>query len=182
MRPPDIRSILAGLRDARRWRRWALEAVVLAAIVVAVTLWQNHGLAEGAAPPLAGMRNDGRLASLAASVGGGRATLVVFWADWCPVCRAEAGNIEAVAADWPVVSVATGSGGADAVTRHLRENGLAVPAIVDADGALARPWRIRGVPAHFVVDAGGNIRFRVVGYATEAGLRARLWWAQRVPS
>jgi hypothetical protein len=31
------------------------------------------------------------------------------------------------------------------------------------------------VPASFVVDGAGRIRFATVGYTTEAGLRARLW-------
>jgi hypothetical protein len=30
------------------------------------------------------------------------------------------------------------------------------------------------------VDGAGNIRFRVVGYATTWGLKARLWWAANV--
>lgn len=183
MRLPSLVSLLAALRDPRRWRRWGLEALILVAIVAGVTLWQNRGLPEGAAPPLAGMRNDGRFESLAEKVGaGGTATLVVFWATWCPVCKAEAGNIEAVARDWPVVSVATQSDDAAAVTQYLKKHGLTVNAIVDEDGDLAQPWRVRGVPAHFIVDGAGNIRFRVVGYATEMGLRARLWWAQRFPA
>jgi hypothetical protein len=40
---------------------------------------------------------------------------------------------------------------------------------------------VRGVPAHFVVDGQGKVRFAVVGYATEWGLRARLFWAERFP-
>ncbi|MBL8489984.1 MAG: hypothetical protein JNM82_04320 [Rhodocyclaceae bacterium] len=46
---------------------------------------------------------------------------------------------------------------------------------------MTENWRVRGVPTHFVVDPSGRVRFRVVGYATEFGLRARLWWAQRFP-
>jgi hypothetical protein len=40
---------------------------------------------------------------------------------------------------------------------------------------------VSGVPSHFVVDSAGNVRFRVVGYTTTWGLRARLWWAERFP-
>lgn len=179
MRLPSFSSLLAVLRDPRRWRRWGLEALILAGVVAGITFWQNRDLPEGAAPPLAGMRSDGSAVKLGA---GGTAQLVVFWATWCPVCRAEEGNIAAVAADWPVVSVAMQSGDAAAVAKYLRERGLALPAIVDEEGALAAGWRVRGVPAHFIIDGAGNIRFRVVGYATEAGLRARLWWAQRFPT
>lgn len=108
--------------------------------------------------------------------------LVDFWATWCAACIAEAGNIERVARRWPVVSVAIQSGDAAAVSKHLRERELALPAVVDADGRIAANWRVRGTPTHFIVDAEGNIRFRVVGYATTLGLMLRLWWAGAVPA
>lgn len=181
MRLPRLSAILAALRDPKRWRRWALELLLLAAIVGAVTVWQNRGLPAGAAPPLAGVRTDGtavKLGAGGAAAGNQQAQLVVFWATWCPVCKAEAGNIEDVARDWPVVSVAMQSGDAATVAKYLQANGLKVPAVNDDDGDIAADWRVRGVPTHFILDPAGNIRFRVVGYATEWGLRFRLWWAQ----
>jgi hypothetical protein len=48
--------------------------------------------------------------------------------------------------------------------------------------AMPMNWGVRGVPTHFVVDAAGNVRFRVVGYATTWGLKARLWWAETFPA
>ena len=183
MKLPTYDDFLAALRDPKRWKRWGFELLILVAILIGISLWQNRDLPNGPAPALVGLRNDGVAESLQQKVDAGKtATLVVFWATWCPVCRAEEGNIEAVARDWPVVSVATQSEDAAAITRYLKQRGLTVPAIVDEDGDLARPWHVRGVPAHFIVDAQGNIRFRIVGYATEWGLRARLWWASRVAS
>lgn len=156
-----------------------LEILLVLAVISGITLWQNSDLPEGAAPPLAGMRTDGGSVRVGP---GARTTLVVFWTIWCPVCRAEEGNIAAVAKDWPVVSVAVQSGDAAAVRKHLRSRDIELPAVVDADGFIAADWRVRGVPVHFIVDAAGNVRFRVVGYATTLGLRARLWWAERFPA
>jgi hypothetical protein len=98
------------------------------------------------------------------------------------VCRAEEGNIVAVAEDWPVVSVAMQSGDAATVAKYLKERDNPVPAVIDDAGLIAADWRVRGVPAHFILDPAGNIRFRVVGYATNLGLRARLWWAENFPA
>lgn len=164
-----------------------LEALLILAVVVAVQLYQTRGLPEGAAPPLEGLRNDGVATSLALTqiVGGGgtaRPTLVVFWSAWCPVCKAEEGNIVSVAGDWPVLSVAMQSGDAAEVSKHLRERGIELPALVDSSGAQAMAWNVRGVPTHFIVDGAGKVRFRVVGYATTWGLKARLWWAGRFPA
>jgi thiol-disulfide isomerase/thioredoxin len=175
---PTFTTIRAALRDPKRWRGWLTEAALIFAIIIGISLWQNRGLPEGAAPPLAGMRTDGSFVKVGA---GGTASLLVFWATWCPICKAEAGNIEAIATDWPVISVAMQSGDAVAVTQYLAARAGSLPAIVDASGGISADWRVRGAPTHFVIDPAGNIRFRVVGYATEIGLRARLWWANRFP-
>lgn len=176
--------IRAALTDPARWKRWLLEALLVVAVVAAVQWWQARGLPEGAAPPLAGTQSDGRATSLAAALvaANGRPVLVVFWSAWCPVCKAEEGNIAAVARDWPLLSVAMQSGDAAAVAQHLKERGLNFTALVDGAGWLAREWNVRGVPTHFIVDGRGIVRFRVVGYATEIGLRARLWWAAMFPA
>jgi len=176
MRLPSLSVFLAALREPKRWRKWLTEAAVILALVSGVTLWQNRGLPEGPAPELAGIRTDDSPVNLAEGNG---TRLVVFWATWCPLCKAEASNIEAVAADWPVVSVAMQSGNTTSVARYLQEKGLAVPSIVDESGNIATSWHVRGVPTHFIIDPAGNIRFRVVGYATGIGLRVRLWWANR---
>jgi thiol-disulfide isomerase/thioredoxin len=185
--PPQLsraQRLRAYFSDRQRWKRWAIELLIVVAIVAGVQLWQARGLAEGVAPPLAGSLSDGRGASLAGTLeaAGGRPVLVVFWATWCPVCKAEEGNIDAVARDWPTLTVAMQSEGAANIAKHLRERGLGFAAIVDDDARLAADWKVRGVPTHFIVDSAGNIRFRLVGYTTEPGLRARLWWAQKFPA
>lgn len=172
-------SLVAALRDRSRWKRWLRDVLLIVGVVAAVTLWQNRGLAEGSAPPLAGLRTDGTLIDLRDI---GKTTLVVFWATWCGVCKAEAGNIESVAKIWPVVTVAMQSGDLGEVAKYLSEKGLWTPAVGDDDGDIAKAWKVRSVPAHFVVDSAGNIRFRVVGYTTTWGLRARLWWAENFPA
>jgi thiol-disulfide isomerase/thioredoxin len=172
---------LSRFLDLKRWMRWMLEALLIIAIVVTVQLWQARDLPEGPAPALAGTLADGSAASLddVLKAAGGKPVLVAFWATWCPVCKAEEGNIAAVARDWPLLSVAMQSGDAAAVVKHLKERGLDFPALIDADGRLATEWKVRGVPTHFIVDSRGIVRFQLVGYTTTVGLRARLWWASR---
>lgn len=166
------------------WKKVAREALIVLAIMAGVSLWQVRGLPEGPAPALAGTLLDGRAASLAEVVkaAGGEPVLVAFWATWCPVCKAEDGNLEAVSRDHPVLTVAMQSEEAAAVAKHMKGRGLSFPVINDPEGALAADWKLRGVPAHFVVDGQGVIRFRVMGYASEWGLRARLWFVRHFPA
>lgn len=182
MRLPNIHNLSTALRDPKRWKRWGLEALLVLAVFIGVSLWQNRGLPEGPSPALAGLRTDGVAYKLGAGEAApdGRSRLIVFWATWCGVCRAEAGNVENVAQDWPVVSVAMQSGEREEVAKYLAAKGLKLPAVDDDDGDISKAWGVRVVPAHFVLDPTGNIRFRVVGYTTEWGLRLRLWWAQNV--
>jgi thiol-disulfide isomerase/thioredoxin len=207
MRSPRLPNPFSSLK---RWQRWLLEGALILAVILGAQYWQTRGLPEGVAPPLAGLLTDGTTTGVPAgtqSAGadeapaqqGGRAknallaaaddatanttpTLVAFWATWCPVCAAEEGNIVSVAKDHRVVSVAMQSGDAATVSKHLKERGIELPALADVDGRHAANWRVRGVPTHFVVDGAGNIRFRVVGYATTWGLKARLWWAGTFPA
>lgn len=165
----------------KNWQKWVLEALAIVAIVVAVQLWQARGLPEGPAPALVGAGIDGTPHDLAALLraGNGKPVLVAFWATWCPVCKAEEGNIQSIAADHAVLSVAMQS---EKIAQHMRERELTFATIDDANAALAAAWKVRGVPSHFIIDGAGKVRFRVVGYATTWGLRARLWWAERFPA
>lgn len=178
---PRLARIRAYLSDRSRWKRWALEFLLVVAVFAGVGYWRAADLPAGPAPLLAGQLADGRAADLAEVVkaAGGRPVLVSFWATWCPICKAEEGNIDAVARDWPVLTVAMQSGERMTVAKHLHERGLRFPALIDASGSLAGEWKVRGVPTHFIVDGRGVIRYQSVGYATEWGLRARLWWIAR---
>lgn len=179
----SLSSKLLTLLPKKRWQRRLLEAALILAAILGAQYWQTRGLPEGAAPPLAGVLTDGSSVKVGAGDTANSApTLVAFWATWCPVCKAEEDNIVAVAKEHRVISVAMQSGDAAMVTKHLRERGIDLPQLIDADGRHAMNWRVSGVPTHFVVDGAGNIRFRVVGYATTWGLKARLWWAEKVPA
>ena len=59
----------------------------------------------------------------------------------------------------------------------MQKEGLNFTVIADEYGEIAKQWSVKGVPASFIIAADGNIRFVEVGYTTELGLRARLWWA-----
>jgi len=158
-----------------RARAFAKEAAIAVLIVVAVSWFRGRELPSGAAPELIGPSVSGGVASLASNAG--RASVVHFWATWCGVCRTEEGNIVSVAKDHPVFSVAVDSGDAETVAAWMHKEGVDFPAIADADAVRARAWKVPAYPTTFVLDGAGRIRFSEIGYVTEFGLRARLFWA-----
>ncbi len=159
------------------WRKRVLNVLLFAVLIGGIRAWQHRDMASGLAPPLQGTLLDGNAYLLPTKPA--KPVLVHFWATWCPVCRAEQSSIEAIARDNPdVITVAMQSEGPSAVRRHLAEQGLHFPVINDPDGRLSSAWGVHAVPASFVVNPDGQVRFIEVGYTTEIGLRLRLWLAR----
>jgi peroxiredoxin len=142
------------------------------AVLAAARAWQQREMAQGPVPAFTARAVDG--AAVSPDRFAGRTWLVYFWGAWCPACELQAGAVSEVARDWPVLTVALRSGGAGTVEAHLRAQGLDWRTVADPDGTLARRFGVRAVPALFVIDGEGQIRFREVGYTTGPGLRARL--------
>lgn len=168
------------MRLSARQRKWLFilaEVLVFIGLYLGLRAYMQRDMAVGPAPPLAGVSLEGERVSLADYRGG--PVLVHFWAEWCGVCRLEQDSVQAISQDWPVLSVALQSGTAAEVAAYLAEHGLTWKTLNDPDGRLATHFGVRGVPASFIVDRDGQIRFRERGYTTEWGLRARLWLASR---
>lgn len=162
-------------RPKRRWRVYVIEALIVLALIFAVRAYQQRDAVRGPAPALAAFKLDGQWFDLAAKRE--QPILVHFWASWCPICRAQEGAIAALARKQPIITVAMQSGDAREVAAYLKKEGFDVPVIVDPDGDIARRFGVRGTPTDFIVDTDGQIRFVEVGYTSEWGLHARLWWA-----
>jgi thiol-disulfide isomerase/thioredoxin len=158
-----------------RWLRWLRDIALVILVFAAVQWWQARNLVQGPAPPLVGHLADGSPYQLIPAEG---PVLVHFWASWCPVCRIEQDSIASIAADRRVMTVATTSGSAKEVVAYLSGQGLEMPVLMDEDGEIARGWGVNGVPASFIVDTDGNICHASMGFATEMGLRLRLWLAE----
>jgi thiol-disulfide isomerase/thioredoxin len=164
----------------RRWLRWGGEIAFAVLILFAVQWWQGRDVPRGAAPEFAGQMADGRAMSLGdwRVAHPGQAVAIYFWAEWCPICKAQEGNINALRAGHAVLTVAMQSGSATEVAKVLGTRGLDWPTLIDTDGAIAARYGLHGVPALVVVDSAGDIRAVAVGYTTTVGMRLRLWVAE----
>jgi peroxiredoxin len=163
-------------RKARRWWRWPLEILVIAAVVLVIRAWIARDLAQGPAPEFQALLLDGSPVSLADYAGA--PLLLHFWATWCPICRLEEGEILRVSRSHPVLTVAMQSGSAAEVEAHLTERERELDVINDPEGLLARRYGVKAVPSTFVIDRNGEIVFRKQGYAPPLELRLRLWLAR----
>jgi thiol-disulfide isomerase/thioredoxin len=154
---------------------WAIELLVVVVLALAARRWQQEGTARGVAPELA----VADLRGARVHIGGGRPVLVHFMAEWCGVCDLVEASVVSVSSDHEVIFVASRSGAEAAVRAWVEASPLAsVRVVPDPDGRLAARWGVHSYPTDFYVDGQGAISMVEVGYTTELGMRARLWWAR----
>ena len=156
------------------FRELAILVVMVMTVSVAVNLYKTWNVERGPAPELLFAGIDGKPVMAQPA---DKPMLVHFWATWCPICSLEQNSIQSLSEDYPVVTVAMQSGNEEELSQFMQQEGLNFTVIADEYGEIAKQWSVRGVPASFIISADGNIRFVEVGYTTEIGLRARLWWA-----
>nr|MCR5754437.1 TlpA family protein disulfide reductase [Acetatifactor sp.] len=109
----------------------------------------------------------------------GKIVFLNFWATWCPPCRAELPDIQALHEkyfkmddpDVVVLGVAfPGLGDEQDVageTRFLEDNGLTYPVLMDEDAELLLPYYITAYPTTFMIDPDGNVLGYIPGGMTK---------------
>lgn len=156
------------------FREVTILLVMVMSVSVAVNLYKTWNVERGPAPELLFATIERKPVM---DQPAGKPMLVHFWATWCPVCSLEHDSIQSISQDYPVVSIAMQSGNEEEIKQFMQKEGLNFTVVADEYGEISKQWSVRGVPASFVISPDGDIRFVEVGYTTELGLRARLWWA-----
>jgi len=113
----------------------------------------------------------------------GKVVLINFWATWCPACRAEMPEIEAIYQEYKDKGVAVI--GVDIreteedVRRYVQQGGFSWSFVLDTTGEVAATYRITAIPAGFLVDKDGTIRAVRIDAMTKRAVEAKLAAAMR---
>lgn len=106
----------------------------------------------------------------------GKVVIVNFWATWCPPCRKEMPSMQRA---WEILSkddiamLAVNVGeDSDAIFAFTAEYPVDFPLIMDKTSSVTRQWRVRGLPATYIVDPQGKIVYQAIG--------SREWDAERL--
>ncbi len=133
------------------------------------------------APALTVTLFDGKIVSLQDLRG--QVVFLNFWASWCPPCRAEAKDLEAIwqrfkDQDIVFLGVNIQDKEADALA-FIKEFGITFPNGRDATGRIAADYGVWGIPETFFIDTEGRITYQHVGSLGWPTITAKLDEAQR---
>ncbi len=106
---------------------------------------------------------DGRTVTLGPFLGK-KPVLLVFWATWCPECKATVPEINALAAG-PLADRLQVFGldfreSREKVARAVKSQGIRYPVLLDERGQAARAYGVVGIPTYILIDRKGNVAWR----------------------
>ncbi len=99
---------------------------------------------------------------------GKKPVFFVFWATWCPNCKAEIPHINEMAKEFTplgmeFIGVNVGVNDSEKkVERFAKKYQIQYPLYFDKGSQLTRKFKVSGTPTVIIVDKGGIIRYRGV--------------------
>jgi thiol-disulfide isomerase/thioredoxin len=126
---------------------------------------------------------DGRAVDFPA-VAAGKPTIVVFWATWCPYCKAFMPYLKNIQADYTaygvkVVAIDAKEDGRGDPRAYVRGLGFKPIAVANGD-AIAADYGIQYIPGVLIVDGKGIVAWRRPWTDLPAGREVAEFWDEQV--
>jgi peroxiredoxin len=107
----------------------------------------------------------------------GKVVLVNFWATWCPPCRKEMPDLDALYRrfkDQGLIVLSISDEEADKVKSYLAEKPVTYPILLDPGRKVNDLFRINGIPKSFVFDRDGKLVAQSIDMRTQKQFLAML--------
>lgn len=142
--------------------------MLMAERVFAESAWKTFSTPGGQAPSSLALPDlAGRTVDLAALKG--EVVLVNFWATWCEPCRDEMPSLnnlnkQLAGKRFRMLGVNIGEG-KPRIEQFLTRIPVEFTILRDADSEVMKAWRVRVLPASFLIDRKGMLRYQLIGDA-----------------
>ena len=161
-------------------RSFLLNAGIIGVVFFAALSFQSRNMlaADGElAPELRGTTLSGQPYDLEDARS--KPALVYFFAPWCNICAASAGNLNRLRRwrdtdEIEIVAVALSWDAADEVRDYVEYHDLNVTVVL-GDANVARQWQIQAFPSYYVLNNEHFVVRRDIGYSSQLGLWLRAW-------
>jgi peroxiredoxin len=107
----------------------------------------------------------------------GKVVLVNFWATWCPPCRKEMPDLQALSDEFGkqgLVVLGLTDEKSDVVKDFLSHQSYNYPILLDTDRDAAKQFAIEGIPKSYVYDRDGKLVAQSIDMRTRAQFKAML--------
>jgi len=160
-------------------RRHFLTALMVLAALTVMPVWAQVGLDVGQkAPDFSAAGLDGKTQRLSTVTAASRATVVYFWATWCPPCIGEFLELDTLSRKLKDQGVTLLSINfketASAAKTFADEAGTSFPVLLDTDGKIAAQFLVWPLPAIFVLDAKGIVHHKIIGATNMTALETKI--------
>ncbi len=159
-------------------RRLALLALLILGITSALAVEQGQP-----APSFEGSDFSGNEVSFP-SVINGKPTVVIFWATWCPYCKAFMPYLGEIQKDFGadkinILAINAKERGEGDPKAYVEELGYPVIGVADGD-AIAESYSVRFIPGLMIVDGKGNIAWKRASTDLPPGKTIAELWDEQV--
>lgn len=147
--------------------------LLLALALPAAVRAQESGLPVGTAAPAAAVRTlAGQPTDLARHVGGGRPTVIEFWATWCPNCKQLEPQLQRIARTYGprvrLVAVAVSVNQTPQRAQlYARKYRLPMAVLWDGEGKATDAYEVPATSYVVIVDGAGKIAYTGQGGAQD---------------
>lgn len=114
----------------------------------------------------------------------GKPTVVVFWATWCPYCKAFMPHLEPIQEEFGedsfnILTINAKERGAGDPAEYIDSLGFPVMAVAEGD-AIAEEWGVHYIPGLIIVEGDGTVYWQRESTELPAGRKVAEFWESQV--
>ncbi len=153
--------------DINHWRKAAIGIALLMATILAACNSDTAPTVKGQPTPAFSLQNLQDSTIHFPEQFKQQVVLISFWADWCPSCKSEMRDFEAMFQKYEqrglaVVAINMNKE-RDRAIAFIDDLSLSYEVLLDARGEVAKAYAVSTIPSAFIINRDGDLHTRILG-------------------